>query len=390
MLARYFDYNATTPLGGDARRAMEPYLEGQYGNPMTSHRFGEAPRAAIAAAREDVLDCLGTDAATSRVVLNGGATEGLNHALKGIALRAWRGGRPGPRRRIVLGAIEHVGVKRPAQWLAERFGFETVVVPVDSTGVIDVDRFLEALDPDRTAVAALHWANNEVGTIQPVGELGSACRERGIPFLCDAVQVVGKLDLGSTMEFCDAVALSAHKFYGPKGTGALVLRREVELDPLLHGATQEDGLRAGTHAVANIVGQGVAARRATEQRPHEAPRVERLRNLLWSRIEDQVDEVHWNGRGAPLLVGTLNMSFLGCPSSELCDELDRRGFAISAGAACRSGDPRPSENLMAMGLGEARALSSVRVSLGHGTSEDQVRELADALADVVRLLRARN
>ena len=205
------------------------------------------------AAREDILHALGASGDTTGVVMNGGATEGLNHALKGLALRNWHGGTAGPRRRLVYGAIEHYAVKAPAHWLAERFGFEEVVIPVDETGRVDVDAFLTALDPDTTAWASLHWANNEVGTLQPVHAIGAACRERGIPFVCDAVQVLGKLDVTSAMEVSDAVALSAHKFYGPKGTGALALRRDQDLDPLLHGATQEEGRRAGTHAVANIV-----------------------------------------------------------------------------------------------------------------------------------------
>lgn len=389
MPARYFDYNATTPLGGEARRAMEPYLEGQYGNPMTSHRFGEAPRAAIDAARDDVLHALGASTDTASVILNGGATEGLNHALKGLALRDWHGGTPGPRRRLVYGAIEHYAVKAPAHWLAERFGFEEVVIPVDSTGRIDVDAFLTALDPDTTAWASLHWANNEVGTLQPVREIGAACRERGIPFVCDAVQVLGKLDVSAAMEVSDVVALSAHKFYGPKGTGALAIRADLELDPLLHGATQEEGRRAGTHAVANIVAQGVAARRAADQWQGEAPRLERLRDLLWRELETSVPDVHWNGQGAALLPNTLNVSFPGCASADLCDEADRRGFAISAGFACRAAEPTPSKNLMAMGVGRARASSSVRISLGHGTTEVQVRELASALTEIASGLRAR-
>jgi cysteine desulfurase len=388
MPTHYFDHNATTPLGGAALTAMRPYLEGQFGNPLTAHRFGEAPRAAVTSARGDVLSLFEPiEEAAWDVVFNSGASEGLNHALKGLAFASLVDGRPGPRRRIVIGALEHYAVTKPAHWLADTFGFEVVTIPSDERGVVRADAFCAAIDPETTLLATLHWANNELGTVQPVREVGSACREAGVPFVCDAVQPVGKLDLAGGTAFADVLALSAHKFYGPKGVGALMVRRGVDLTPLVHGASQEDGARGGTHNVPGIVGLGVAARCAGDEQPREAARLSRLRDELWLDIERRTRGAHWNGRGAPLLPNTLNVSFDGCPSNLLCEEMDRRGFAISAGAACLSGTVKPSKNVLALGLGEARAQCSVRISLGHATTEHDVRALADAFGDATEKVR---
>jgi cysteine desulfurase len=384
----YLDHNATTPLSRDVLTAMEPYLLGQYGNPLTSHQFGDSPRAAVAAARDEILTLLGAAGGGFRVLFNSGATEGLNHAVKGIAFASLVDGRAGPRNRIVIGALEHYAVAKPAVWLADHFGFEVVKVAPGRDGVVSAERFLEAVDGDTTLLAALHWANNELGTIQPVAEIGRACRERGVPFVCDAVQVVGKCDASDAASFADVVALSAHKFYGPKGVGALLVRDGVELDPLLHGAQQEDGLRGGTHNVPGIAGIGAAARAARGGWAREAERVAGLRDQLWDALRERIHGLHWNGGRAPVLPNTLNVSFEGCPSAALCDALNERGFAISAGAACRSGAVSPSKNILSMGLSESRALTSVRISLGHDTTPLDVGAAADAFADAVPAVRA--
>jgi cysteine desulfurase len=383
----YLDHNATTQLAPEARAAMEPYLEGQFGNPLTSHRFGATPRAAVESAREDVAALLGAKPADCEVVFDSGGSEALNHAVKGFAFRALESGRVGARRRIVIGGVEHYAVAKSARWLADRFGFEVVEVNPSRDGVVPAEAFAAALDPATTAVAALQWANNEVGTIQPVRDVGRACRERKIPFVCDAVQAAGKLDLANALDAADAWALSGHKLHGPKGVGALVLRKGVEIDPLVHGATQEIGLRGGTHNVAGIVGFAAAARLARQRLVPEAVRLAGLRDLLWIQIHEKVDQASWNGQGAPLLPNTINVSFEGCPSQATCDEMDRRGFAVSAGAACRSGDPTPSHTLLAMGHSESRALTSVRVSLGHETTRHDVLAAVDAFAESVRRIR---
>jgi len=384
----YLDHNATTPLASDVLAAMRPYLGGQYGNPLTSHRFGEAPAAVVQAARDDVLALLGAASGGFRVLFNSGATEGLNHAIKGIAFASLEGGRAGARNRIVIGGLEHYAVAKPAAWLAGHFGFEVVVVPPGRDGVVPADDFLAAVDADTTLVASLHWANNELGTLQPVEDVGRGCRERGVPFVCDAVQVVGKSDAAAAASFADVVALSAHKFYGPKGVGALLVRDGVALEPLLHGAQQEDGLRGGTHNVPGIAGIGAAARAAREGWRREAERVGALRDTLWVGVHERIEGAHWNGGRANVLPNTLNLSFEGCPSNDVCDAMDERGFAISAGAACRSGAVSPSKNLLAMGLSEGRAVTSVRVSLGHDTAAHHVTAAIDAFAETVRDVRA--
>jgi cysteine desulfurase len=383
----YFDNNATTPLSSEARVAMEPYLEGQYGNPLTTHRFGESPRAAVEAARDDVAALVGSKASECDVLFNSGGTEGLNHAVKGFAFHTLENGRAGRRRRIVLGGIEHYAVVNGARWLAERFGFEVIEVNPGRDGVVPVDSFVEELDAETTALAALQWANNEVGTTQPVREVGRVCRELKIPFVCDAVQAAGKLDLGNAFAAADAWAFSAHKLHGPKGVGALVLRKGVEIDPLLHGAAQENGLRAGTHNVAGIVGFAAAARAARRDLASEATRLGHLRDLLWAQIHQRIDRVAWNGQGAPMLPNTLNVSFEGCPSQSMCEEMDRRGFSVAAGAACHSGESKPSHTILAMGHSEGRAYTNLRVSLGRETTRHDVLAAADAFAESVRRMR---
>lgn len=385
----YLDHNATTPLSAEAFTAMEPFLRGQFGNPLTSHRFGAGPRAAVEAARQDVLALLGPAAeAAFDVVFDSGGTEALNHAVKGIAFRSLENGRAGPRRRIVIGGMEHYAVAGSAKWLAERFGFEVVEVAPGHDGVIPVDGFVEALDPATTLLASLQWANNEIGTIQHVREVGRLCREQGIPFVVDTVQCPGKVDLSSAPDCADVVAFSAHKLYGPKGVGALVLRKELALDVFVHGAPQEAGRRGGTHNVASIVGFAAAARAAKAGVAREGPRLAALRDQLWALIEQRIERVAWNGRGAALLPNTLNVSFDGCPSHLLAEEMDRRDVAISQGAACRSGAVTPSHSLLAMGLSEARATTSVRLSLGHATTSHDIAAVADAFAEAVKKVRA--
>lgn len=383
----YLDHNATTPLSAEALAAMEPYLRGQFGNPLTSHRFGESPRAAVEVARQDVLSLLGPKASGWEVVFDSGGTEALNHAVKGLAFRALENGRAGVRRRIVIGGMEHYSVAGTARWLAERFGFEVVEVPPGRDGVVSVDGFVEHLDARTTLLASLQWANNEVGTLQPVQEVGRLCREHGVPFVVDTVQCAGKVDLSSAPDVADAVAFSAHKLYGPKGVGALVHRKGLELDPLVHGAPQEAGRRGGTHNVPGIVGFAAAAKAAREDVEREGPRLAALRDQLWQAIERRVERVAWNGRGAPLLPNTLNVSFDGCPSHLLAAEMDRRDVAISQGAACRSGAVSPSHNLLAMGLSESRATTSVRISLGHATTQHDVQAVTDAFVEAVRKVR---
>ena len=384
----YLDNNATTSLLPGVRDAMAPFLGGQFGNPLTAHRFGEAPRGAVEAARRSVREVLGDRGEEFRVVFCSGASEALNHAVKGLAFAALEGGRAGARKRIVIGGIEHYAVHKPATWLADRFGFEVVTVPPDRDGVVTLERLDAEVRADDTLLVALHWANNEIGTLQPVEALGALCRDRGVPFLCDTVQVIGKLDASGACSFSDLLALSAHKFHGPKGAGALLVRDGLALDPLVHGATQEGGERGGTHNVAGIVGLGAAAAHAAAHWRTESERLSGLRDALFRDLERDVDGVHWNGRGAPLLPNTLNVSFDGCPSSVLCEEMDRRGFAISAGAACHSGRVKPSRNLTAMGLSPARATTSVRIALGSETSAHDVHAAATALRESVAKVRA--
>ncbi|MCG3134028.1 MAG: Cysteine desulfurase IscS [Planctomycetes bacterium] len=385
----YLDHNATTPLSAEARAAMEPFLSGQFGNPLTSHRFGEGPRGAVEAARREVLALVGdAQGATYDVVFDSGGTEALNHVVKGLAFRSLEGGRAGARRKIVIGGAEHYGVAGPARWLGERFGFDVVEVMPGRDGVCPVEGFVEHLDGS-TLLCALMWAQNEVGSLQPVREVGRFCRAQGVPFVVDTVQCPGKVDLSGAPEFADALAFSAHKLYGPKGVGALLLRKGLEPDILVHGASQESGRRGGTHNVAGIAGFGAAAHHARTGLAAEAARLASMRDQLWQEISRRIEGAHWNGAGAPMLPNTLNVSFDGCPSSLLAEETDRRGVAISQGAACRSGAVTPSHTLSAMGLPHSRSTTSVRVSFGHANDAHDAHAAADAFAESVKAVRAR-
>ncbi len=384
----YLDNNATTTLLPEVLDAMDPFLAGQFGNPMTSHRFGEAPRTAVDAARTAVRRLLGDENEDFRVIFCSGASEALNHAIKGLAFASLENGRAGTRKRIVIGGIEHYASRRPAEWLADRFGFEVIEVPPDTDGVISAEAFLAASDPCTTLAASLHWANNELGTIQPVEEVGRACRARGVPFVCDTVQMIGKADATGAASFSDLITLSAHKFHGPKGAGALLVRGDLGLDPLVHAADQEGGERGGTHNVAGIAGLGAAAQHAATNWRRDSERLRELRDGLFASLAALIDGMHWNGQGAALLPNTLNVSFESCPSHLLCEEMDRRGFAISAGAACESGRVAPSHNLEAMGLPPARSTTSVRISLGAETTAHDMAAATPAFVEAVAAVRA--
>jgi cysteine desulfurase len=374
----YLDHNATTPLDPRVLEAMLPALQGVFGNASSIHWFGQQARAALDEARARVAALIG--ATPQEVVFTGSGTEADNAALRG-ALGESRGGR----RKIVCSAVEHHAVLHTARALAgEGCALETLHVGRD--GVVDLEDARARID-DQTALVAVMLANNETGVIQPVAEIARLARERGALLHCDAVQAAGRLPLDVQALGADTLALSAHKLYGPKGTGALYVRRGTRLAPLLRGGSQERGRRAGTENVAGLVGFGCAAQIAREERPAEMERVGRLRDALEARLL-AIDGAAVNGSG-PRVANTTNVSFAGVEAEGLLMALDLAGVAVSTGAACAAGAVSPSHVLRAMGLPPERVEASLRLSLGRFTSEDDVARAASAIAEAVARQRAR-
>jgi len=353
----YLDYQATTPLAPEALAAMRPLLEEGFGNPHSPHRMGRAAKAAVEVAREQVAAPFGPG---GRLLFTGGATEALNWAIKGIAETS-------PRRRIVTTAIEHAAVLDTVAWLGGR-GHDVVILPVDRDGIIDLEAARAAIDGDTALVAAM-LVNNEIGTIQPIAELGALARAAGATMICDAVQGYGRVPL--PVAACDLIAISAHKIHGPKGIGALWLRDGVAPAPLMHGGGQEGGLRSGTLAPALCTGFGVAAKLAFARIDGDAAHVE----ALWQRARGLLAGWTLNGSAEGRWHGNLNVRRDGLDVSRLM--ADVRDVAFSAGSACASGSGRPSHVLEAIGLTAAQARSSIRLGFGRYTTE---REIDTAMA----------
>ena len=353
----YLDYQATTPLAPEARDAMLPLLDAAFGNPHSPHRMGREAKAAVELARDWIAAPFGPG---GRLLFTSGATEALNWAIKGIAETAGAA-----RPRIVTTAIEHAAVLDTVGWLAGR-GHDVVVLPVGRDGIVDLDAARAAID-GRTALVVAMLVNNEIGTIQPVAELGALARAAGAVMLCDAVQGFGRIPL--PVEACDLIAISAHKIHGPKGIGALWLRDGVTPAPLMHGGGQEGGLRSGTLAPALCAGFGVAAALAGERIAADAAHVERL----WRRaLAGLGDGWTLNGSAERRWRGNLNVRREGLDVGRLMSEL--RDVAFSAGSACASGSGRTSHVLTAIGLSGAEARSSIRLGFGRYTTVEEIDE----------------
>ena len=377
----YLDHAATTPLHPAARAAMEPFFNENFGNPSSLHHLGKAAKFAVEAAREQVAALL--NARPAEIVLNSGATEGNNHALKGAVAHL-----SGKGRHIVASNVEHDAVLHPLQHL-EKSGYEVTYVGVDSNGVLKLDELEKSLRNDTILVSVMH-ANNELGTIQPIEQIGEICRERGIWLHCDACQTAGHLPLDVRAMNVDLLTLSAHKFYGAKGAGALYIRRGVRLETLVDGGHQQKGRRAGTENVPAIMAMGAAAQIATEAiaRGEEA-RVAALREKFIAGVEKGVRGAHLNGHRTQRVPGIANFSFEGIEGEGLILELDARaGICCSTGSACAAGSLDPSPVLLAIGLPVGLARAGTRFSLGRGTTEAEIETVLALLPEVIESLRA--
>ncbi|MDP2319424.1 MAG: aminotransferase class V-fold PLP-dependent enzyme [Acidobacteriota bacterium] len=376
----YLDHNATTPLDPLVAERMAQALREVWGNASSVHHFGQQAKAALDEARGAVAGLLGADA--SEIVFTCGGTESDNIAIRGAAEALEASGR----RHLITSAIEHEAVLTTVKALAKR-GARVTILPVDASGILVPDRLREALTDDTALVSVMH-ANNEIGTIQPIAELAALAHERGALFHTDAVQSAGKLPLDVRALGIDLLSIAGHKFYGPKGTGALWLKRGVRLIPPLTGGRQERNRRAGTENVPALVGLGVAADVAHRKLASEAGRLGALRDRLEAGILAAVPGSERNGAAEPRVPNTTNLSIDGVESESLLIGLDLAGIAVSSGSACSSGTLEPSHVLKAMGLSHGRTLGSIRFSLGASNTEADIDHVIAVLPPLVEKLRS--
>jgi cysteine desulfurase len=375
----YLDHAATTPLRPEVRQAMEPFLGDCFANPSSIYCPGQEARAAIDTARDTVAACLG--AQPSEIVFTSGGTESDNAAIKGVAFARRAVGQ-----HLVTTAIEHHAVLHSVEDLCERFGFESTIVPVGASGIVDPAVFEQALRRD-TVLASVMWANNEIGTIQPIEQIAKITKERDIPLHVDAVQAAGLLEIDLSRVPLDLLALSAHKFYGPKGVGVLYVRAGTPWWPLLSGGGQERNRRAGTENVAGIVGLARALELACTERSIVAPRLTHLRNRLFRALEERLGDVSVNGDRAHRLPNNVNVSIAGAHGESMLIALDLAGIMASSGSACAAGSVDPSHVLTAISCTHAAAQSSLRMTLGRATTDDEITRAVDVLSGVVGRLR---
>lgn len=365
----YLDHNATTPVAPEVLEAMLPWLRDQFGNPSSTHPGGRRAAQAVATARREVADLIG--AQPQEIVFTGCATEANNLALLGVA-RAL--GTPG--RHLVISAVEHPAVMAPAMFLRDQ-GWDVTVVPVDGFGRISLEALEKSLRAQTALVSVMH-ANNEVGTVQPIRDIARLTRERGIVLHTDAAQSAGKLPLNVDELGVDLLTLAGHKFYAPKGVGALYVRSGTPIRSVLHGAGQEHGLRPGTENVASLVALGAAALAARRSLPTASEHMREMRDHLHRRLAAAVPELKLNGHPEHRLPNTLHVSFPGVSGRALLGEA-ADAVAASVGSACHSEHDAVSGVLAAMGADAARAAGAVRLSVGRGTTLDEVERAAEAL-----------
>lgn len=376
----YLDHNATTPLAPEVFEAMRPYWFEDYGNASSIHWHGQRARAAVEEARLEVSSLIGAD--PGEIVFTSGGTEGDNTAIFGAVEAAGASGR----KHVVTTSIEHHAVLHSAQALESR-GVRVTYVAVGPGGVVDPADVERAIGPDTVLISVMH-ANNEIGTIQPVAEIGRLARERGIPLHTDAVQAAGKIPIDAEKLGADMLSLSAHKFSGPKGVGAMFVRKGTRLASLLYGGHHERDRRAGTENVPGIVGLGAAARLARQRLDVEVARVRVLRDQFEAGVLDRVSGVHVNGDAARRLPNTTNLRFDEVEGEALVIALDLAGIACSTGAACSSGSLEPSHVLAAIGLRPEQAQSSVRFSFGLTSTLEDVDFALEVLPGVVQRQRS--
>lgn len=375
----YFDHSATTQVDGSVAKLMLEYMTEKYGNPSSVHSFGREARKAVEEAREKVANLIG--AKPEEIFFTSGGTEGDNLAIKGVAYANKHKGN-----HIITTAIEHHAVLHTCEYL-EKNGFSVTYLPVDEYGMVQVEDLKKALT-DKTILVSVMFANNEVGTIQPIKEIGQICRERGIYFHTDAVQAVGNYPVNVNDCNVDLLTLSGHKFHGPKGIGALYIKKGVRIEAIQHGGGHERNMRAGTENVPGIVGLGRAAEIAQQEMDSKITRVTALRDRLIKGVMEKIPHVKLNGHPTKRLPGNANFSFLYVEGESLLLNLDMKGIAASSGSACTSGSLEPSHVLMAMGIAPEVAHGSLRLTLGRENTEAEIDYCLSVLPEIVQRLRS--
>ncbi|MCY3756161.1 MAG: cysteine desulfurase family protein [Acidobacteria bacterium] len=370
----YLDNNATTRVAAEVLEAMLPCYGELFGNPSSVHGYGQEAKEALDLAREQVADLLNSE--PNEIVFTAGGTESDNLAIRGVMEVA-----PGTARHLVTSQIEHHAVIHTCQNL-EKQGVKVTYLPVGREGVVDPKQVARAVRDD-TRLISIMVANNETGALQPVREIGDIARERGVVFHSDAVQAAGKIPLDTAELGVDLLTISAHKFHGPKGVGALFVRKGTRLRPLFHGGGHERNRRAGTENVPQIVGLGRAAKLARKSMDREGERIGQLRDWFEQEVQHRIPKVSVNGRADSRLCNTSNLRFAGAEAEGLIINLDLAGVACSTGSACSSGAIEPSHVLTAMGLSPAEAFECLRFSLSKDTSREDLARVLDLLPDLV-------
>ncbi len=375
----YLDYNATTPLCEPAREAMLPYLDRHFGNPSSVHAAGRETRWAIDNARDKLAGLL--RAKPNEIIFTSGGTESCNLAVLGLArCRSSRGGH------IISNKAEHHAVLNALEYLEKHEDFQVTWLNVAENGMVDLDQLTDSIRPE-TRFVSIMTANNETGVIQPMRKISEICRERGVLLHSDMVQSFGKVDVD--LSLVDAASFAAHKFYGPKGVGFLYLRSGLSIEPIMFGGAHENERRPGTENVAAIAGMAAAAEWTLRDRESEQERETRLRDEFWTGISRNVPDAKQNGKNAPRLANTLNVSLLGLDSEMLLIALDLEGVCASSGSACMVGSVVASHVLLAMGLPIEHARSAVRFSLGKWTTAAEIKAAGDAVRKIVDRLETR-
>jgi cysteine desulfurase len=368
MTPIYLDYNATTPIDPAVLEAMLPYLRERFGNPSSSHPFGTTAHAAVDQGRRQVADLLG--AQPDEILFTSGGSEANNHALKGVVFGQLQG------THVITSAVEHPATLAPCEFL-RRLGCRVTILPVDRQGCVDPQAVRQALDRRTTLISIMH-ANNEVGTLQPIREIAALAHEHGVLVHTDAAQSIGKIPVNVQELGVDLLSVAGHKLYAPKGVGALFVRRGVKLEPLLHGAGQEAGRRAGTENVPYVVALGAACAVAQQSLPQTTEGLRHLRDRLWEKLHASLgDRVILNGHPEQRLPNTLNMSFAGHVGASLLEKVPE--IAASTGSACHEGRVCLSPVLRAMGVPPQLGQGAVRLSVGRFTTEEEIGRAAAAL-----------
>lgn len=378
----YLDYAATTPVDARVLESMLPYFNQEYGNPSSIHAYGQRSESAVENARQIIAKGIGC--APDEIIFTASGSESDNMALRGAAFHSRLTRRTN---RVLISPVEHHAVSHTAAHLHDVHGFNVDYLPVDEYGMVSAQHVMEALDDD-VAVVSVIFANNEIGSINPIAEIGALCREKGVPFHTDAVQAAAHLAIDVAEINVDLLAIGAHKFYGPKGVGALYIRKGIEIIPTLTGGSQEKGLRPGTSNVPLIVGMAIAFEIVQTELEEHAQRLSNIRDQIISSVLQEIPQSRLTGHPEKRLPNHASFVFENIDGNALLINLDVAGFACSSGSACKTGSPEPSEVLTAIGIPTNWGLGSLRVSLGRKTQQEDVDSFLRILPEEVRKLRA--